>query len=121
MTTIVIMGGPRTGKTTMADRITDQARHTDDTIGLGWDGAIDEVSRWMDGAGVIEGTQAVRGMRKWLADHPTGKPCDEVVYLKHSIVLQTRGQRIMAKGINTVFEEIKPELIRRGVVIKQGA
>jgi hypothetical protein len=35
-------------------------------------------------------------------------------------VARTRGQAIMAKGCETVFKEIEPELRRRGVTIRRG-
>ena len=116
---VVIVGGPNTGKTTYAKKLADNIKHTDDTIPMGWDQAIDHVASWMGKPEqpVIEGVQAVRGMRKWLADNPTGKPCDEVVWLQTPKEAQTRGQAIMNKGLDTVMKEIIPELERRGVEI----
>lgn len=115
MTLRAIVGGPKTGKTTMSSP---DAKHTDDTIPLGWDKAIETVSGWFGKAEEIEGVQVARGLRKWLEDNPTGKPCDEVVHLTAPVVPRTRGQAIMAKGIETVLREIRPELERRGVVIR---
>jgi adenylate kinase family enzyme len=121
MARTVIVGGPRTGKTTLANHLAADALHTDDTIGAGWDGAVERVAGWMDRPGAtIEGVQTVRGLRKWLEDHPRGKPCEEVIHLTAPKVARTRGQAIMAKGCETVFKEIEPELRRRGVTIRRG-
>lgn len=116
---VVIVGGPRTGKTTLAQRLDPNAKHTDDTIRRGWEPAIETVAGWMGGSEpvTIEGVQGARGLRKWLQDHPTGKPCDEVIHLRTPVVPRTRGQAIMAKGIETVLKEIRPELQARGVKI----
>jgi len=112
----VITGGPGTGKTTKAGK---HAAHTDDLIHLGWEPAIDKVASMLGTGGpeVIEGVQVARGLRKWLEDNPTGKPCDEVVWLTKPKEQQTRGQAIMHKGIETVMKEIEPELRKRGVQI----
>jgi hypothetical protein len=108
-----VVGGPKTGKTTTAPT----AKHTDDTIGLGWDGAKKEVVKWFGGAQEVEGVLAARALRQWLRDNPTGKPCDEVLHLVVPKAEQTPGQQAMQRGVETVFREIRPELERRGVKI----
>lgn len=121
---IVIVGGPRTGKTTTSAEIARGApvRHTDDLIAMGWSEASAEVARWMDEPGpwVIEGTAAARGLRKWLAAHTFGKPCDEVLVLWDPHVPLTPGQRSMAGGVRVVFGEIVSALRARGVEVRTG-
>lgn len=103
MTRILITGGPRTGKTTLAEHLAlggtwtaecgtgpsrtygpgpDCVRHTDDLIAEtahlgkdGWSEASRLASLWFDGAGpwIIEGVAASRALRKWHEAHP-GEP-----------------------------------------------
>lgn len=120
MAKTVIVGGPKVGKTTLAREISANRMHTDDHIGMGWDKAIDHVAKQLskpDGPEVIEGVGAIRGLRKWLEDNPTGKPCDEVIHIQQPKIPRTKGQETMAKGCETVLKQIVPELERRGVKV----
>ena len=121
---IVIVGGPRTGKTTMSEQIPGYRRSTDETMGMEWSKGSDEVSRWFDVAGqwVIEGVATARALRKWLAKNKSNvKPCDRVIVLEHAHVGLKPGQDSMGKGVMTVWREIEPELRRRGVEIVRSA
>lgn len=112
-----ITGGPRTGKTTLAGPA---ALHTDDLLaGRDWSAQSAEVAHRLDAPGdlTLEGCTVARGLRKWLAAHPTGKPIDELTILTQSHCPLTQAQVTMAKGITTVLDEITPELERRGVRI----
>lgn len=127
---VVIGGGPRTGKTTLAYRMATALRldvlaiqHTDDLVGvLPWHEASDEVSRWMcePGPWVLEGTAAVRGLRKALDASPD-RPCDSLVWLTDPFTVLSKGQAVMAKGCATILAGIEAELRRRGVEITVGA
>jgi hypothetical protein len=77
------------------------------------------VARWMDAPGpwIIDGVRAVHALRKWLAAHPVGKPCDRVLYLTRAHVALSDGQRSMAKAIATVWAQVAEELGRRGVLV----
>lgn len=66
---------------------------------------------------MVENVATARALRKWLLRHRAGIPADLVVYLDLPMVARSRGQRAMAKGVATVFAEIRPELERRGAVI----
>jgi len=62
-----------------------------------------------------------RALRKWLVRNPiSGKPCDVIVNLRHPVVDRTAGQDAMARGCETVFRPLVPELLRRGVRIVEG-
>lgn len=120
---IIVAGGPRTGKTTLADRLGRDlgmpVRHTDDLIDShSWSEASEAVSGWCSDQGpwVIEGVAAARALRKWLVANE-GAPCDVVKLLFGPYETLTRGQETMAKGCLTVWNEIEPELRSRGVVI----
>ncbi len=121
---MVIVGGPRCGKTTRARQLAAATRapvrHTDDLIGkFDWSGVSHEVSRWLDEPGpwVIEGVAAVRALRKWLAAHAAGKPCDRIERLTRPFVALTSGQAAMAQACETVWSEIADRLRARGVAI----
>lgn len=122
---IVIAGAPKVGKTTLANHMAAETgvkvRHTDDLIGShDWSAASQAASHWFDEAGpwVVEGVTAPRALRKWLASHPVGKPCEVVLWSMAAKTTQSGGQSAMAKGCETVWLEILPELKRRGVQIQ---
>ncbi len=122
---ILIVGGPRTGKTTLAESMALDSRanlrHTDDLIGvLDWSAASAEVATWMDSPTpwIIEGVAVTRALRKWLAAYPDGKPADKIIYMSKAFVETTTGQGTMAKGVATVWSEILPQLVSRGVEIE---
>ena len=124
---IVIVGGPKTGKTTFAKKLSSDTeivpvRHTDDVISLGWSEGSAEVATWFDkpGSWIVEGVAAVRALRKWLDAHRDGKPCDVVkMMLTGPFGTPTKAQAAMTKGHNTVWAEIENDLRDRGVRIER--
>ena len=122
----VIVGGPRTGKTTLGDRIGAECsvavRHTDELVGkLAWGDDSLEVARWFDEPGewVIEGVTAVRALRKWMSNNP-GKLLVGVlvIYLRSPMVAQTSGQVSTSKGVQTIWSGIENELGIRGADVR---
>lgn len=117
----MLAGGPRSAKTTRAKRwgILSECPvfHTDDAMGLGWSECSAEVATWFDRRGpwIIEGIAAVRALRKWLRTRRPA-PCDLVVWMDTPVVVLTTGQESTFKGCRTVWAEIVPELVDRGVV-----
>lgn len=118
---ILITGGPKTGKTTLAKQLgaelSARVLHTDDLIPLGWSEASAEVASWM-GRGdpvVIEGVAVPRALRKWFAMFPTCKPADKVIFLGKPWQELSPGQLAMTKGLVTVWKEVVGELVARGV------
>lgn len=141
MTRIVITGGPKTGKTTLANHLalggtfTDgrtgpgrtrgpgmkAVRHTDDLIHLGWSEASQAASLWFNEPGpwIIEGVAAVRALRKWHAQHAfQPPPADRVIFLTETFEEPTPGQRAMAKSCETMLRDIEPWLAEHGVRIE---
>ena len=122
MNRICIAGVPRAGKTYLAavvgKRIALKPRSTDDLIKThAWSDASAEVARWLDlSTYVIEGVAVGRALRKWMAAN-AGKPCDAVVWMPVPRDELTKGQAAMAKGCITVWTEILPELVARGVLV----
>lgn len=134
MTRIVILGGPKTGKTTLAGGLqrdltnyfgplsTGQVRHTDDLIHLGWSEASQAAALWLDEPGpwIIEGVAVVRALRKWRDAHPgAAPPVDRVIRLATPLphVEISSGQAAMAKGEYTIWREIRAWLIDHGIEI----
>lgn len=117
---IAIAGSPQSGKTTLSKTLNQGAMHTDDYMHLGWSKNSDVVSCWFDNPlmEVIEGVTVPRALRKWLKYNDTGKPVDKVIYLNNPYPKLTKGQQTMAKGCRTVWNEIVPELLKRGVIIE---
>ncbi len=123
---VVVAGGCRTGKTTLADKWGRDhgvlVRHTDELIHLGWSQASDAAAKWFDEKGpwLIEGVAAVRALRKWAAVHHRDElPCDVLVYLSRPLEPLTPGQQSMNRGVQTIWDQIMPDLARRGVEIKE--
>ena len=118
---VVLSGGPRTGKSTLAVRAGERyrrtVRHADALIGQkDWSEQSDAVSKWIDEDGdyIIEGVSAPRALRKWLRDNP-GKKLDlTIVHFREPVQFQTDKQRAMAKGVETVWQQIRDELKERG-------
>lgn len=146
MTRIVICGGPRTGKTTLAwqmfgsgglsynaaQRSPHQAtvhfkggtavlRHTDDLIeSHDWSAASAEVAAWLDAPGpwIIEGVAMARALRKWREACPgEPPPVDRVIRLTAPREALSKGQAAMAKGEQTVWAEIEEWLLDAGVPV----
>ena len=130
---IVLAGGPRTGKTTLAETIQalwgGTVYHTDDLIdSYDWQAAPVECARWMletPGPWIVEGVAAVRALRKWLDANPKGQPCELVSWMSDPVVRRSPGQETMAKGCATVWNGKPGEtgvcirLLERGVAVEE--
>lgn len=58
-----------------------------------------------------------RALRKFLARESERSPADLVIWLNTAVDARVAGQEAMAKGCLTVFNEILPALVQRGVHI----
>lgn len=120
---IVIVGGPKTGKTTLAAQLAGVETPvfaTDDLIGkLEWGEDSAEVASWFGRPGpwIIEGVTTVRALRKWLLGN-TGAPCDVVYRLEIPHQPLTSQQQTLHRQIRTQFGQISAELRDRGVTIR---
>lgn len=121
---IVIIGGPHVGKTTLSEKLKSECgfknvHHSDDIKHLDWSASSEFASYWFDSEDeyVAEGVQMARALRKWLQRNPD-KPLDaDVVWLTKPQTSLLPGQINMAKGVMTVFNEIRGELEKRGARI----
>lgn len=135
MTRIVILGGPRTGKTTLAQKLAAEhlsrqhrghhagyLRMTDDLIHLGWSEASQAAAMWFDEPGpwIIEGVAVVRALRKWRDAHPgEPPPVDRAIALWCWHIEPTPGQRAMARAdFKRWREDVALWLIEHGVKIE---
>jgi adenylate kinase family enzyme len=124
---ILIGGAPRTGKSTLALKLAAElgldplaVQPTDDLAGvLEWSEASAEAMHWLEQSGpwIVEGTMAVRALRKWLVAHQEGQPYDEFIWLTAPFVPLNKGQSAMAKGAETILKGIVPELAARGLTV----
>lgn len=124
---VIIVGGPGTGKSTLAHHprhFAAEVKCTDELVGvLEWSEASAEVARWIDEPGpwIIEGVATARALRKWLAAHPGKRLEVVVVLLSKPYGERTKGQEAMAKGVATVWNEIAPDVLQRGARVINAA
>lgn len=142
MTRIVILGGPKTGKTTLAGELWRKAvtawvaergpivdlegpalMHTDDVMHLGWSEASETASKWFDTSApwIIEGVAAVRALRKWRDAHPGERPpVDRVIALwEPHVELTPRQGGMMEADLKRWREDVCPWLRRARVRIDE--
>lgn len=98
---IAIVGGPGTGKSTLASRVNDRTiLHTDDTMEAKWEHqpaiTIERASRHESFA--LEGVQAARALRK-------GLQVDAIIVLETPHEPRTPGQERMAKAQETILRD----------------
>ena len=130
MTRTIIIGAPKTGKTTLATQAAKvgllvPVYHTDSLIpGRNWadqgDAAFELLSRanaeFPDGF-VYEGVLAVRALSRWLKTRKDS-PCDQLLVLTVPRVAQTPEQQRLGKAILTMFQPLIPGLRALGVEIE---
>lgn len=114
----IITGVPRSGKSTLAG---DAAVHSDDFYAQGLTKSEQsEASKkaLAQSPEVAEGVMMLYGMRRWLKENPRGKPAEEVVFLSEPKVPLSPGQQKMADQMKKAWQDIAPELRKRGVNVR---
>lgn len=99
---VAIVGGPKTGKTTISNTVTDRpVHHNDDGMHIPWE---NQPAYWMaqvhkQDSFVIEGVQAARALRK-------GLQVDAVIELNQPFIPLNKGQAAMSKGHKKIFGDV---------------
>lgn len=113
---ILIIGGPRCGKTTYAKKLKEDTglplKHFDDLIGKhSWEDMSGVIAKMLDEPGpwIMEGVGGVRGLRQWLRDHHHA-PGFEIHVLDKPKIAHTKGQANMHKTHLRMLDDIKRQL-----------
>jgi len=111
---IMVFGGPKTGKSTLAKQLARemgaQVMRTEMLLGLGytWAELAERTQEWLNfrSPWVIEGLVVPRVIRRWLRENPGKLPCDEIWCLGDSAYVPiTKGQQTAANGVMSVWDE----------------
>jgi hypothetical protein len=125
-TRITICGGPRVGKTTLGRVLAEEHRitlvSTDDFMSQPWAMIPDLVIERIrdERAWVLEGTQTARVLRRWLNDQGANPNLTSVYWLSKPLVELSDRQESMAKGVEKVFNDVRPKLHKLDVPIFPG-
>lgn len=127
MSRILITGGPRTGKTTLAAQLSKQKEIS--TI-LATDGLIGFkdfhlqtllVASWLDQPApwIIEGCQAAHALQHWLSHHPdpASTPCDVLYWLQQPFTSLNPKQQKFKDQIDRLLSPSATILQLRGVTV----
>lgn len=113
---VAIVGPPKSGKTTIANKIKDRfVLCTDDFMGEAWEDVPDFVINALKDKKrfVVEGVQVARALRK-------GLDVDVVYYFPTPKKELTKGQKAMGKGVATVLSDLlKKRVLDVRIVVVQ--
>jgi len=116
---ILILGGPRGGKTThardLSRRLGIPVQHFDNYISRHeWSELSDKIAEWLDESGpwIKEGVAGARGLRKWLRKNKRSPPF-EIIVLNEPRINLTSGQKNMHKSHSRILEECLAEIESR--------
>ena len=110
---ILVLGGPRTGKSTFSKTLSDSVWCSDDVMGRSWAEQPEIIARTIleRKYEVVEGVAVARGVRNLLRRGFKGKDiCSELYVLTIPKVYLSSGQLNMKKGTETIIKEIIPYL-----------
>lgn len=126
---VAVAGGPGAGKSTAAARLEEDlglpTLHTDDLVDrCEWSELSAVASGWFDTYRnvIVEGVAVPSALRKWLRRNEGRgtRPCEWAVWVCYGEGRgPSRRHEAMAKQARTVWQEILPDLERRGVRIME--
>lgn len=108
---ILVLGGPRTGKSTFSKTLSDSVWCSDEVMGRSWAEQPEIIARTIleRKYEVVEGVAVARGVRNLLRRGFKGKDiCNEIYVLTVPHLRLTDAQLNMTKGIHTIIKEIAP-------------
>jgi len=128
---LAITGYPRTGKTTLAERLRVEwgvpVYHTDDFKELPWSDSSLKASLWFNRPSpwIIEGVTVPRALRKWIKRHQQASPSeqvpplpvDKILVLTSPRMTLTSGQQNMGKGVIDIIDQLEPWLEDRVIYL----
>lgn len=121
---ILIIGGPRCGKTTYARKLSKSeglpiVSFDDFMRDHDWSELSDRIADWLSEPGpwIKEGVQGVRGLRKWLRANPH-PPDFEVHVLNDPKIPLSKGQATMHKAHATILKDVERQLKLRKYDVK---
>lgn len=115
---LLITGGPRTGKTTLANSMSQSVIHTDDFKGS-WEARLIQTMHYfnLDNIYTIEGVTIPAALELWLKIHQD-KPTDKIIFLTNPRIQLSTRQMSMKRGIETIYSRIREELRQRHVELE---
>lgn len=118
----VIVGVPRSGKTSEAKAHGGDAVHSDDFYRDGLTKSQQSAAAanaLRDKPELAEGVMMLYGLRRALNEDKRFKPADVVTFLGTPKVPLSPGQEKMAGEIRRAWPDIKAELVKRGVTVEE--
>lgn len=119
-TRILILGGPKAGKTTTSKslgvKMGIKVQHLDElNEDHEWSEQSDAIAEGLDEEGpwIKEGVAGVRGLRKWLKNNPGKLPPFQIKVMKKPLQELKTGQKIMHKQHETILRECLKEIEKR--------
>ncbi len=119
--TILIAGPPHSDAGRLAWQLSREhgirnelVRPTEELVGvLPWGEDSAEVVRWLEEPGpwIVWGSVVPRAIRKWMRSHPAGLPAQRIIWVRPTVDELAP----IAKGVQTVWQEVLPQLIERGL------
>ncbi len=119
---IAICGGPRTGKTTLGERLAEKYAapliSTDEYMHVPWERVPDDILPELipSAPWILEGVQAARVIRRAIRERQE-LGLTAVYFLQTPVRPLDGPQRAMARGIDKVFQEVFPHLVRAGITV----
>jgi hypothetical protein len=117
---IVIVGGPRCGKSKLAERLERVIWHTDDMIMGSLNDSGVAIAQWFERPGpwVIEGVTATTALEYWFACNGYRPPCDCVLALWKPVIPLNRVQQNMLRHLRYRWSNIQASLAQTGVSVR---
>ena len=116
---ILIVGGPKHGKTTLATSLDTDFVSTDGLdMSQRFEEKLETVIGWVAARRNVEGVMLVHALRRILRAKKVDLKGTVIYYLHHPKEEQTKKQAALSKAVDTIMEEIRGGLRLAGATIK---